>query len=88
MLAKLAFAPALETKYHHKSDSDAHLHGIAFCTKSRSLIQHINELLISLITGKGSICPIEGLPNPADWGRRKELGTTVDHSFRSIIGML
>ena len=45
LLAKLAFAPvdmiALETKYHRKSDSDAHLHSIAFCTKSRSLMQHI-----------------------------------------------
>ena len=33
----------LETKYHHKSDSDPHLHGIAFCTKSRSLMQHIKQ---------------------------------------------
>ena len=31
---------ALET---HKSDSDAHLHGIAFCSKSRSLVQHIKR---------------------------------------------
>ena len=43
LLAKLAFAPGDDwSDYHHRSDSDAHLHGIAFCTKSRSLM-HIKQ---------------------------------------------
>ena len=36
LLAKLAFAHGDMIALETKSDSDPHLHGIAFCTKSRS----------------------------------------------------
>ena len=82
MLAKLAFAPTLETKYHHKSDSDAHLHGITFCTKSRSLMQHIKQAAYQSNYWKRLYLPNRGTSQSSRLGMEEGVGNHCGPLFQ------